>query len=162
MVLSHKLENNIKWYYCDIDDCNYNSKNTGKIKRHKANIHNIDVKWHYCNLCSYKCKQKSSIKQHKSNIHNINILTKKGKERKRINDIKKCIKRYFEQNNNRMTENNDEIEQVQSNLVISSNSNTRLSRVEDNSNNSEELNVLDLFSGAGGFSYGFQTTFKFN
>ena len=58
---------------CAIDDCNYESKDLGHIKRHKANIHDIGIIWNKCDIsnCEYKCKDKNRMKQHKANIHDI-------------------------------------------------------------------------------------------
>ena len=49
-----KDDNNIdiKWFYCHKIDqnCNYKCKNKFDVKRHKANIHNIGVTWHKCDI----------------------------------------------------------------------------------------------------------------
>ena len=66
----------VKMLKCGIDCCKYESKQAGKIKRHKANIHDIGVTWHKCDQdgCNYKCKEASNLKQHKTYIHDIGII----------------------------------------------------------------------------------------
>ena len=60
---------------CDIKDCVYEAKLASHIKRHKADIHNIEVIWYPCTIpdCEYKCKRKYGLKQHKRDVHNINV-----------------------------------------------------------------------------------------
>ena len=65
----------VNWFYCDQDGCNYKSKNSGHLKRHKASIHNIGVTWFHCDQvgCNYKSKRKDDLKTHKSCIHDIDV-----------------------------------------------------------------------------------------
>ena len=44
--------------------CEKKFKLKGTLKKHLANIHDIDVKWHYCDLCEKKFKHKSQLKTH--------------------------------------------------------------------------------------------------
>ena len=44
------------------------------LKRHRASTHDIDVKWHKCDLCDYQCKYASHLKEHKANIHDIGVV----------------------------------------------------------------------------------------
>lgn len=65
-----------KLYRCDIDNCNYKSNQKYRVKRHKRNVHNIDIIWHYCDIdnCDHKEKEKTHLKRHKRNIHNIDVV----------------------------------------------------------------------------------------
>jgi len=55
--------------------CEFKTKYPSRLKRHKSDIHNIDVKWHHCNIgeCKYKCKNNSDLKKHKAFIHDIDV-----------------------------------------------------------------------------------------
>lgn len=53
--------------------CKYKTKILGNLKKHMANIHNIDVIWKNCTLYNYKSKRSSNIKRHKAYKHNINV-----------------------------------------------------------------------------------------
>ena len=57
----------MKWVDCD--KCNFKSKTESNLKKHKANIHGIDVKWFKCDQCLYKCKQNSDLTRHKGRQH---------------------------------------------------------------------------------------------
>ena len=65
--------------FCDFPDCTYKSSSQDHVKRHKANIHDIDVKWNKCDQinCDYKSKNASDLKKHIANIHSINVEWKK-------------------------------------------------------------------------------------
>lgn len=58
---------------CDI--CNKEFATKSKLNRHLANIHDIGVIWHYCDIeeCDYKCKEQYNLKKHKAHIHDINV-----------------------------------------------------------------------------------------
>ena len=45
------------------------------FKEHKANVHNVDVTWHHCDVgkCTYQCKNKSDLKEHKAHAHNVDV-----------------------------------------------------------------------------------------
>ena len=66
---------NIQKYQCDFDGCFYSSNFKLNVKRHKQNIHNIDVVWHYCEQegCNYKSKSSSHVKIHKTFVHDVNV-----------------------------------------------------------------------------------------
>ena len=49
-------------------------KSNGQLKKHKASIHNIDVKWFPCDLCDKRFKSNGQLKKHKANIHDIDIV----------------------------------------------------------------------------------------
>jgi uncharacterized Zn-finger protein len=55
--------------------CEYKTNLSANLKRHKAQIHDIDVKWFYCDIddCEFKCKSNSELKTHKAYSHNINV-----------------------------------------------------------------------------------------
>ena len=62
-------------YSCGFENCNFAAKIRSNTKRHRANIHDIQVKWNVCEVptCNFKCKQKSQLKTHQANIHDINV-----------------------------------------------------------------------------------------
>ena len=62
-------------YNCNIGDCQSKFKRNEQLKRHKANIHDIDVKWFKCSMegCESKFKQKSNLKTHKADAHDIDV-----------------------------------------------------------------------------------------
>jgi hypothetical protein len=63
------------FYHCDQENCDYKTKYTNDLKRHKSNIHDIDVKWFHCSEqnCDYKSKTTSDLKRHKIQIHDIDV-----------------------------------------------------------------------------------------
>ena len=61
----------MKWFKCD--QCGFKSKENGSLKRHKSNVHGIDVKWFNCDQCEYKCKENGTLKQHKAGVHGIDV-----------------------------------------------------------------------------------------
>ena len=61
-------------YKCDIDGCDFKSKYKASVKKHKANIHNIDVIWYFCDNCEYKSKSSSHLKRHKRNKHGMLVI----------------------------------------------------------------------------------------
>ena len=62
-------------YTCGFENCDFAAKIRSNTKRHRANIHDIQVKWNKCEEadCLFKCKQKSQLKTHQANIHDINV-----------------------------------------------------------------------------------------
>jgi len=61
------------WHRCGVGGCDFKSKQSGNLKKHKANIHDVDVKWFMCDQCEYKSKQSVTLKQHKANMHGIDV-----------------------------------------------------------------------------------------
>ena len=55
--------------------CDYKTNHLGNLKRHKAQIHDIDVTWYYCDIdkCNSKFKEHQTLKRHKANIHGIDV-----------------------------------------------------------------------------------------
>jgi len=53
-------------------ECPFVCKEKGSMKRHKANMHNIDVRWFECVQpgCNYKTKEAASLRKHEAFIHN--------------------------------------------------------------------------------------------
>ena len=72
---------NIQKYQCDFDGCFYSSNFSSKVKRHKQNIHNIDVVWFHCDQkgCEYKAKNTGRLREHKANIHRVHLNTNQSK-----------------------------------------------------------------------------------
>ena len=63
-------------FFCDQLGCTYKSKLVSTLKKHKSNIHDIGVVWHYCDQlnCDFKCKEMWSLNRHKSNVHDIDVV----------------------------------------------------------------------------------------
>ena len=61
------------WQRCGVGGCDFKSKQTGHLKRHKANIHGVDVKWLKCDQCDFKSKNNSNLKTHKANVHGVDV-----------------------------------------------------------------------------------------
>ena len=61
-------------FRCDIEGCTYIAKRKTHLKSHKANIHDIDVVWHYCDHCTARFKRASNLKEHKQNKHDIDVV----------------------------------------------------------------------------------------
>ena len=61
---------------CDVAGCTFECKLSGNLKKHKSDVHDIDVIWHHCDVvgCKFKAKQSSNLKQHKSNVHDIGVV----------------------------------------------------------------------------------------
>ena len=64
-----------KMFKCGEEGCEYETKNSSHLKRHKANIHDIDVTYYLCNVdgCEYKAKSAGHLKTHKAMIHDIDV-----------------------------------------------------------------------------------------
>ena len=61
------------WHRCGVGGCDYKSKHSGNLKKHKAFIHGIGVQWFKCDQCAYKCKEHGHLKQHKASVHGIDV-----------------------------------------------------------------------------------------
>ena len=63
-------------FYCGEGLCEYYSNRADSLKRHKANIHEIDVTYYLCGEdgCEYKAKDAGHVKSHKARIHGIILL----------------------------------------------------------------------------------------
>ena len=51
--------------------CEFKCKQGSILKRHLANIHDINVEWFCCNKCKYKCKIRCSLTQHRKSKHGV-------------------------------------------------------------------------------------------
>jgi hypothetical protein len=58
-----------------MEECEFKCKQKGNLKRHLAEIHDIDVKWFHCEMeeCEFKCKQKGDLKRHLASVHDIDV-----------------------------------------------------------------------------------------
>ena len=65
-----------KWHFCKTGGCSYKAKESCGVKKHKQNVHNIDVVWHFCKIggCDYKAKLAGDLKKHKQRVHNIDVV----------------------------------------------------------------------------------------
>jgi uncharacterized Zn-finger protein len=56
--------------FCDFKNCGYSSNIKYNLKRHKANIHGIDIKWFSCLVkdCGKKFKENCNLKQHMGSL----------------------------------------------------------------------------------------------
>ena len=63
-------------YVCGIGGCPYHTKKFNHVKRHRASLHNIGVKYHKCEVkgCSYKSKRTDDLKRHEAMIHGVGVL----------------------------------------------------------------------------------------
>jgi len=63
------------WRTNGVGVCVYRTKMVYDIKRHKADIHNIDIVWHNCPElgCEYKAKEKGNVKVHRVAVHDIDV-----------------------------------------------------------------------------------------
>ena len=71
--LTRKVHNG-EIFKCIEDNCNYESKSNGHLKRHLWQVHNIgDGKIFKCTEqdCDYECKSNGHLKRHLSNVHDI-------------------------------------------------------------------------------------------
>ena len=62
----------IVWHQCE--NCDYKAKDAPNLKRHKQQVHDIDVVYHQYDSCDFKTKQPGNLKRHKQFIHNIGIV----------------------------------------------------------------------------------------
>ena len=80
-----------KPFACNL--CGYEFKGAADLKRHRADVHDIDVVWHYCDLCDHKCKQKGNLKTHRASAHDIGVTWHPcdlcDREFKRSGDLKR-------------------------------------------------------------------------
>ena len=49
--------------------CEYKCKCASDLKRHRADVHDINVRWHACDMCEYKSKRAVHLKQHRAKRH---------------------------------------------------------------------------------------------
>jgi len=61
-AIMHDID--VLWWFCDYEDCEYRAKSNSHITAHKANKHNIGVKWKQCTDCDYKAKQSGALAMH--------------------------------------------------------------------------------------------------
>ena len=63
------------YFHCVVDGCDSKFKRKSGLKQHKADIHDIGVKWFHCDVdgCDSKFKQKGHLKQHKEYVHDIGV-----------------------------------------------------------------------------------------
>ena len=64
-----------RMFICGEGRCEYYSPRASTVKRHKANIHDIDVTYHFCGEdgCDFKSKHASDLKCHRASIHDIDV-----------------------------------------------------------------------------------------
>lgn len=74
IVPDSQARKSIRMFKCDIGNCTYQAKRKTHLKSHKANIHDIDVVWHFCDHCPAKFKRASNLKEHKQNKHDIDVV----------------------------------------------------------------------------------------
>ena len=53
------------------DMCEQTFKYAGTLKQHRAFVHDIDVRWHSCDMCEQKFKYASYLKRHRAAVHDI-------------------------------------------------------------------------------------------
>ena len=68
-----EIHKNIRKRKCEESGCDYSSKRANALKLHKANIHNINVMWYYCDKCDFKSKESGNVTKHKAYMHGINL-----------------------------------------------------------------------------------------
>ncbi len=61
-------------HQCDQPGCVARFQKPSDLKRHKADVHNIDVVWHKCNLCTKSFKQSGDLNRHRAFVHNIGVV----------------------------------------------------------------------------------------
>ena len=74
---------NLKQRHADVHDinvrwhscnmCEQRFKDAGELKRHRANVHNINAQWHPCNMCEWKFKEAGTLTRHRACVHNIDV-----------------------------------------------------------------------------------------
>ena len=53
--------------------CKQTATTRNSLKRHKADVHDIDTVWYSCDLCDYRSKRNSNLKRHRADRHDINV-----------------------------------------------------------------------------------------
>ena len=48
------------------DMCERKFKRVGHLKQHRADVHDIGVRWHSCDMCEQQFKQSQHLKQHRA------------------------------------------------------------------------------------------------
>jgi KRAB domain-containing zinc finger protein len=61
----------MKTYSCDVEDCDYSSKDKSNFQRHQQLTHHLGVKWFGCTekLCDKRFKDKRTLREHISSCH---------------------------------------------------------------------------------------------
>ena len=62
-----------RMFSCREPGCEYFSKDSGNLKRHRTNFHDIDATYYLCGVdkCDYKAKEAVGVRRHKARIHGI-------------------------------------------------------------------------------------------
>ena len=66
----------VLWWFYDYEGCEFKTKLNGNITTHKANKHNIGIKWKQCPHCDHKAKSTGDLTQHKAMKHNVGVQWK--------------------------------------------------------------------------------------
>ena len=53
------------------DMCEQQFKKASHLRQHRAHVHDIDVRWHSCDMCEQKFKYASYLKRHRADVHDI-------------------------------------------------------------------------------------------
>ena len=59
----------VLWWFCAYEGCEHKAKTNNSITLHKANKHNIGVKWKQCADCDYKAKHTGDLNKHIKKHH---------------------------------------------------------------------------------------------
>lgn len=73
--LSNVHDIDVKWFECEIKECDRRFKLNGDLKRHLAHVHDIGVKWFECDFeeCDCRFKRNSHLKTHLAFVHDIGV-----------------------------------------------------------------------------------------
>ena len=65
----------VTWHACDVDSCEYKSKQTSTLRSHMATVHDIGVTWHVCDVdsCEYKAKRATHLRRHMAAVHDVGV-----------------------------------------------------------------------------------------
>ena len=64
------------WTTCGVGGCVYGTNYGSSLRTHKANIHNIGVKWKNCPDCDFKAKTTVNLNVHLEKMHNLDVQWK--------------------------------------------------------------------------------------